>query len=247
IALIELRRLVNLPADQPVVLETPLAAEDGTIPVVVEDEIAPPPAARAALVAADAQVHVQEQVVKVTRAERLPVLSVGTTYQEQAFPKEVSPFDARFRRNWNAEVRLSVPIFLGLRTVGAVQRAQAGLDRIRAQRDQLKEQVALDVAQARAELARTVALLGARRETVRQASRAHHLAGVRYSNGLTTQLEVSDARLLRQQAEVNEIQAMRDYLLALAQMERALGRSVVVERRPLEGAARNPISEGTEQ
>ena len=247
IALIELRRLVNLPADQPVVLETPLAADDGTIPVLVEDRLAP--GARAALAAADAQVHVQEQVVKVMRADRLPVLSVGTTYQEQAFPQEVSPFDARFRRNWNAEVRLSVPIFLGLRTVGAVQRARAGLERVRAQRDQLREQVALDVAQARAEVNRTVALLGARRETVRQAARAHHLAGVRYSNGLTTQLEVSDARLLRQQAEVNEIQAMRDYLLALAQLERALGRPVTVERRSLEVAAppRYPISEGNEQ
>ncbi|HXF95149.1 MAG TPA: TolC family protein, partial [Gemmatimonadales bacterium] len=79
------------------------------------------------------------------------------------------------------------------------------------------------------------------------AERAHHLAGVRYANGLATQLEVSDARVLRQQAEVNEIQAMRDYLLALAQLERALGRPVPVERRPLDEAARYPISEGSEQ
>lgn len=245
IALIELRRLVNVPADRPVVLATPLAAEDGTIPVLADAVLAP--ASRAALTAAEATVAVQEQAARVARSDRWPTLSVASTFQEQAFPQDGSPFGANFRRNWNAEVRLAFPIFLGFRTNGAVQRALAGIERARAERDQLVEQVNLDVARARAELERTYVLLGARRETVRQAERAHHLAGVRYANGLTTQLEVSDARVLRQQAGVNEIQAMRDYLLALAQLERALGRPVSVERRPLDGAARYPISEGNEQ
>ncbi|HXF95300.1 MAG TPA: TolC family protein, partial [Gemmatimonadales bacterium] len=167
LALIELRRLVNLPAHQPLVLATPLVAPDGTVPVVVE--AGPAPAGRAAVAAAEANVRVQEQAVRAARADRLPTLSIGTTYQEQAFPQDGSPFGAEFRRNWNAEVRLSFPIFLGFRTVGAVERARAGLERARAQRDQLEEQVALDVARARAELARTYALLAARRETVRQA------------------------------------------------------------------------------
>src|SRR2546429_2512872 len=41
----------------------------------------------------------------------------------------------------------------------------------------------------------------------RQAERAHYLAGVRYTNGMATQLEVSDARVASQQAAVNEVQA----------------------------------------
>lgn len=118
-----------------------------------------------------------------------------------------------------------------------MERARAALELARAQRDQVREQVALDVAQARAELARTQSLLAARRGTVRQARRAQHLASVRYANGMATQLEVTDARLLAQQAEVNEVQATRDYLLALAQLERALGRPVPVVRRPREQVA----------
>ena len=66
---------------------------------------------------------------------------------------------------------------------------------------------------------------------------------VRYSNGLSTQLEVSDARLLLQQAEVNEAQAMRDYLMSVAQLEQALGRPVKVEQRPLEQLRRTIRSE----
>jgi len=240
IALIELRRLVNVPVEQPVALETPLVSDDGAIPVVGDAPL--PVGERAALAAADAQVEVRQQLVRVARADRLPTLSVGTTFEEQAL--RASPFSAAMLRNWNAEVRLSYPIFTGFRTAGAVQRARAGLEQARAQRQQVQEQVALDAARAHGELARTLALLSARRETVRQAERAHYLAGVRYTNGLTTQLEVSDARVMRQKAEVNEIEAMRDYLLALAQLERALGRAVPVERRPLDRAAPTTVSEG---
>jgi len=235
LALLELRRLVNVPADRSLELTTPLVSPDGTLPVALLDSLGTP--GRAAVTAAEAAVAVREQAVKVARADRLPVLAVASTLSHQAFPDQVTPFDTRFRRNWNAEVRLSIPIFLGLRTVGAVERAQAVLEQTRAQRDQVIEQVALDVAHARAELERARSLIAARRVTVRQARRAQHLATVRYANGMSTQLEVTDARLLAQQAETNEVRATRDYLFALAQLEHAVGRPVPVQARQVERIA----------
>jgi outer membrane protein TolC len=90
--------------------------------------------------------------------------------------------------------------------------------------------VAIEIEQARAEIVRARALVAARHETVGQATRAQHLASVRYANGIATALEVSDARLALQQASVNEAQATRDYLLAIAALERALGHPVPLER-----------------
>ena len=80
---------------------------------------------------------------------------------------------------------------------------------------------------------------------MRQAQRAWELAGVRFTNGMSTQVEVSDARLQLQSAEVNEVQAMRDYLVAIAQLERAVGRPLAVERRPLEQLTPVSNPEGT--
>jgi outer membrane protein TolC len=121
-----------------------------------------------------------------------------------------------------------------------VEQARAELSRAQAQRDQLYREVDLQVAQARAEVDRARALLAARRQTVRQGQRALHLAGVRYTNGMATQLDVSDARVAALQAEVNEVQATRDYFVALAQLERALGRPVPVVQRPIEQVAAAP-------
>ena len=98
----------------------------------------------------------------------------------------------------------------------------------------------LQVAQARAEVDRARSLLVARHQTVRQGQRAFHLASVRYTNGMATQLEISDARVAGLQAEVNEVQALRDYFVALAQLERALGRNVPVVRQPIEQVAAAP-------
>lgn len=243
LAILQLRRLINVPADQPLELVTALVSADGTLPVANLDSIGP--AVRASVAAANADVLVQEQAVKVARADRYPTLSASATLANQAFPDSPSPFTADFKRNWNAEIRLAVPLFLGRKTVGAVERAQATLERTRAQRDQTAEMVGLEIEKARAELQRAQSLVAARRVTVRQALRAHHLASVRYTNGMSTQLEVSDARLIAQQAAADEVQATRDYRLALAQLEHALGRPVPVQVKTLDQIANiNQQTEG---
>ena len=235
LALLDLKRLIDVPADQPLRLASSLDSPDATIPVLAEDSLDGP--ARPGLAAAEAIVSQQEQLLKVARADRWPTLQATTTYNEQAFPQNVFPGTNEFRRGWNGEIKLSFPIFLGFRTAGRVEQARANVMRAEAQRDQLRKQVELEVAQAKAEVARARALLVARRETVRQSQRAQYLAGVRYTNGMATQLEVSDARVAQQQAEVNEVQATRDYYVALAQLERALGRPVPVVQRPIEQLA----------
>jgi outer membrane protein TolC len=242
VAMLELKRLVNVPPDQEVALATPLTPADGLIPAVLEEDLAPL-VDRPALAVADAAVQVRQQLLRASKADRWPSLSVQSTYSEQAFPQQVFPFSSTFRRNWDAQVKISVPLFNGFRTEAQVGRASAALEQAIAQRNAVKEQVDLDVAQARAELGRTRSLFAARRQTVGQARRAQHLASVRYANGLSTQLEVADARLLAQRSEMNEAQSRLDYLVALAQLERALGRPLPVERKPLDQATAKTIDQ----
>jgi hypothetical protein len=77
-----------------------------------------------------------------------------------------------------------------------------------------RELADLDFESARQELAAARAAWEASGSTVGQAQRAYEIAELRYREGLSTQLELSDARLLLQQAEVNRAQAARDLQLA---------------------------------
>ncbi len=232
IALLQLRALINVPAGTSVELdEGALAAADSLVepdwPAVRADVTH-----RSSIAAAEAGVDVARQAVRVYRGDSWPALRLNLYLGQQSFPDAVLP--QSWRRDWNASLSVSMPLFDGLRTRGQVSLARAQLAQAEADLSRAREAVELDVERARAELMRARALLDARRQTVTQAARAQHLASVRFANGITTQLEVSDARLALQQAQVNEAQASRDYLVGLASLERALGRPVPVrasERR----------------
>jgi len=228
IALLEVRRLVNLPADQPIelvsaMLQTPADSLPRVDLAALELDVT----GRAAIEAAQANVAFRREAVHVYHGDYYPSIKLVSSFGGQAFP--ASGFPSRlsdFHEDWTASLVLSVPLFDGLRTHGAVLQAEADLSRAEAQLAQTREAVAIEIEQARAEIVRAQALVAARHVTVGQAERAQHLASVRYSNGIATALEVSDARLALQQASVNEAQATRDYLLAIASLERALGHPV---------------------
>ena len=243
LALLNLKRLVDAPLEQPLVLLTPLAAPDGAVPVVTDLSTAVD--RRPAVAAANHLVEARRLAVGLYRSQYWPSLYASTAVSHVAYPTEVWPSRRDFWRSWDAYVTLSVPIFNGLQTHGQVVEARAEYEKARATRDLTLKGAAIEATQARDEIERAQTTLLARRETVRQAQRAWELAGVRFTNGMSTQVEVSDARLQLQSAEVNEVQAMRDYLVAIAQLERAVGRPLAVERRPLEQLTPVSNPEGT--
>lgn len=232
LAMLDLKRALGVNLRQPVVLVTPLRAADGTVPVPDDPSLAP--MQRAALTSADAEVEGREKLLDVERATRWPELKLSGLVSHQAFPTGEFPARDQFRRSIQGTARLEFPLFLGLKSFGAIQRATAEVLKAEVRREELRQQLDLDIERARQDVRRTLALLLARRGTVDLARRAHHLANVRYTNGISTQLEVTDARFQMMTSEGNEVIAARDYLYALAQLERALGRPVPVTRRAVD-------------
>ena len=60
--------------------------------------------------------------------------------------------------------------------------------------------------------------------SLEQAEKAYNIAVVRYDNGIGTQLELFDAQLARNFANMNYLQGVYDYLIAQAAWEKAVGR-----------------------
>ena len=227
---LELKRLVNVPVDQPLDLTAAVLTEADSLPEVDAIALNAEVPDRSSIVAAEANVEFRRQAVRVFRGDAYPLLKFAMTYGGQAYPSGTFPTYGEFRKDWNASISLSMPLFDGFRNRGIVQQARAELARAEAQASQTQEGVSIQVAQARSEMDRAHALVAARRQTVSQATRAYHLADVRYTNGIASSIEVSDARLALQQARVNEAQSTRDYLVAMAGLERALGRPVPLLR-----------------
>jgi outer membrane protein len=123
-------------------------------------------------------------------------------------------------------LNLSFPLFDGFRIKSNVNLAQAQARVADLQLQQERETVALDVARARAELRRARAAYAASRQNSSEAHEAFQLASLRFSRGLSTQLEVSDAQLAQLTAQSTEARATYDLFLASADLARALGRPI---------------------
>jgi outer membrane protein TolC len=127
---------------------------------------------------------------------------------------------------------LSWPVFDGFRTRSDVRQARAQAQIAEVQAQQTREAALVEAGRARTELATARATFEAGRQTVTEAEEAFRLATLRYSRGLGTQLEISDAQLALLTARTNEARAAHQLYLAAAGVSRALGRPV-----PFPGAA----------
>ena len=127
-----------------------------------------------------------------------------------------------------AGLQLSIPVFDGLRAKGNIDLAQAQQRLAELRLRQSREQVTLEVARARAELDRARSDFAARSQTSAEADEAFRLATLRFSRGISTQLEVSDAQLALLTARTGEARATIDLYLAAAELARALGRPVPI-------------------
>lgn len=172
-------------------------------------------AARNAVRQAGANVEAQRELLRVARGQRLPAIALTGNYQRFAYPSGSLPTAInQYYPNFTVGVGLSVPILTGGRIRGEELAARANLAEAEQRLQQSNEVAALDARVAVSELTRAQAALVASAGTAEQAARAFQIADVRFREGVSTQIELSDSRLLLAQAEANRATAARDLQVA---------------------------------
>jgi outer membrane protein TolC len=109
---------------------------------------------------------------------------------------------------------VTVPLFGGGRARGGMISAQAGVAESRTMLEQTTELADAAARDAKLELAASEAQWASTSGTVDQAQKAYDIADVRFREGVSTQSELADARLLLQQALANRALAARDLQVA---------------------------------
>lgn len=222
LAYTRLRLLLDLPSDAPLSLSTSLE-ETQAVPVarfaaneaLLGDTTV---ADRAPVQQAATLVTVQEGALRIARSQRLPTISITSQYGRVAYPQDALPGWDDFRSNWTVGAQLSVPIYTGGRIRGDELVAEANLIEAQARLRQVHDAAQLDTRTAVERLAQARAQLRASSGVVEQAARAYSIAQVRYREGLSTQVELADSRILLQQAQANRAVAARDVQIAQARV-----------------------------
>lgn len=217
VAFFRLKQLLDLPLEREVVLTDRLEDVADTLPGDGVPE-APLLDERTAVRQAQATVAAQEDRVDAAWSQHLPGLAVTSSYGRVAYPTDLTPQWNQFRTNWTVGVALQVPLFTGGRISAEETVARSGLQQAQARLEQTREAATLDTYQAYASLQAGRANWEASSGSVAQAERAYEIAEIRFEEGLSTQLELSDVRLQLAQARANRAQAARNLLVARARV-----------------------------
>ncbi len=124
---------------------------------------------------------------------------------------------------WSAGVALTFPIFNGFLTKNQVEEAKANLGVAKANEETLRQSILLDVQQAYLDLVVAGESISNTGLTVKQATENLDIANGRYAAGVGNPIEVSDAEVSLAVAKTAYNQALYDYKVARASLERAMG------------------------
>ena len=173
------------------------------------------------------QLQLQEQagkkLVSLVKAGSKPNLMFVANHDWESYadtPGDVFDRD-EWKRSWNVTLALNVPIFDGLATRARVKQAESGLRQIQIGMDQLMDGIGLEVRAAYLSFQESQEVLKAQEEAVQQAEESLRIANLRYGNGMLTSVELMDAELAFTQSQTNSFNALYDYTVALAKLEKA--------------------------
>jgi outer membrane protein len=147
-------------------------------------------------------------------------------YQWQSPPYENNI--ANDLSGWIAGAQVSWNIFDGQLTRGKVMEAKARYERAQLDVDESGRQIELEVRTAYANFIEAREVLESQKTVQEQAQEALRLAEARRVAGTSTQLDVLSAQTALTQARTTQVQALHDYAIARARLQRALGEDMEI-------------------
>jgi outer membrane protein len=213
-AYFRLKQLLDVPLDDQVSLTTGI------------DELPPrfatpsdlSPEARTPVRQAAENVQANRDLLASALGERWPAVSFSSRYNPVAYPTGGVPAIRDFQEDWTVTLSLSIPLLTWGRLAGDELTARGNLSEAKARLQQTRESAELDVRTSQNALADAEALLRSNQSTVEQARRAFEIGQIRFREGISTQIELQDARLQFEQAEVNQARALRNVQVARARL-----------------------------
>lgn len=135
------------------------------------------------------------------------------------------------QRNWNAGISVNVPIFEGFSTRAKVDAAKATYAQAKISKENLVDQISVDVRKACLNLKESEAIIKSQRDNVGEAKEALRISEVSYANGVAINLDVLDSQVSLAQIQKNLASGIYDYLMAQAYLDRSIGKSVIKETK----------------
>jgi len=219
LALVNLRRILALPQDQPLRLVgtpdlSPIATGlDALLEQAYEN--------RPELLALDRGILAAQQNVRRAKGQFRPRAAATADWSNTDGGGSLMP------DGWTFGLGIEWDIYTGGRRKHEVAEAKAQLSKLEHQRDDVRRLIELDARRSYILMEDALAKIREEKGTVELGREGRRLAQLRFQEGVGTQTETLDAELALTAAETALVRALNEYAVALAAIEKATGQSWV--------------------
>jgi outer membrane protein TolC len=217
-----LKNILALPLDQEIDVQGDL-----TYQVIQQDVLEQRRREAIATNSAIAQLALQESLleknISIERAAHYPTLDLTGSYQWQSQDNTFIFKDYLWANSLNVGLRLSFPLFDGLRASARTEGAIIDHQKIVTTRQKAEEGLRLRIQSFELRMAEAKKRIEGQEKSLGQAQKAVQIAQTRFKSGVGTQLELMDTQVAMTRAQTNYAQGIYDYLVARAEWENAVG------------------------
>lgn len=167
-------------------------------------------------------IDINKWAIEYAKSGWLPQINAtaGGSYTSNNFSEMINSRQSL----WNIGVTASIAIFDGFATKAKVDEAKAKYNQSTLQKDDIIDQIAVDIKSACLDLKKSKTVIDTQRAAIVEAKEALRLSEVRYANGVGINLDIFDSQVALAQVEQSLAQGIYDYIMAKSQLDLTMGR-----------------------
>ncbi len=169
------------------------------------------------------RVQASEAAVTLAKSGWYPQVYLTGNYYYARPNQRIFPTLDQFRDTWDLGISLSWDVWNWGTTVHQTDQAQALLSQTQDALGQLRDAVALEVTQNYLNAGQAKERIGVSEQAVHQAEENYRVTNEKFKLGLVLNSDMLDAEASLLQAKWNHIQALVDYELATARLQKSIG------------------------
>ena len=168
----------------------------------------------------DIQDRMLESTIRMQKKQYLPTLAASINYNYSA----MGDSELRWFPSSNAALSLNIPVFDGFQKRFAIKQSKVSQDILRVQREDTERQIRIAIKNYNDRIALCVKNYTAAHSTVEVAEKSYQISEKMYEVGKATIVELNDAQLALQQAQLTQAQAVYEFMVAKASLDELVGK-----------------------
>ena len=185
-------------------------------PYVSEDDLSN----NSSLLQFDIQDRMLESTIRMQKKQYLPTLAANINYNYSAMGDE----ELRWFPSSTAALSLSIPVFDGFQKHYNIKQSKVTRNMLALQREDTERNLRIAIRNYNDQMALCIKNYQAANATVEIAQKSYDISAKMYEVGKATLVELNDAQLALQQAQLTQAQAVYNFMVTKASLDELIGK-----------------------